>query len=416
MALELPITTALVSHSQNAAVQTAAMLMLGGLAIWIESPVIDLLATSTTLSKTPRDFATISRFTWWLMAWCTLLHAAIALTPLYDIVSKTILGVPADVAEAARIPMAITIPWSAFIGWRRYLQGILIRFGRTRIIGWGTGVRVFTMALASLLLFRFSSLTGVEMAAVALVSSVTAEALFIHWASRETIARNLRPGTGAEEPGAPISMKRLAAFHMPLTATTMTFMLSLPLVSAAIARSPDGVAAMAAWQVATSLAFLHRTVVFALPEPVIALYKGPHTAERLARFCGMVGIGASALIAVLWLMGLDGLFFANVLGAEPDIVRLASLAYLASIALPFIGSVQSYLRGMLTAHHFTVARFAAVIVSTCVLIAFLVLGVVSRWPGIVVAAIAVTASALAEMSSLVVAWRIANRRMALAGA
>lgn len=416
MALELPITTALVSHSPDAAIQTAAMLMLGGLAIWIESPVIDLLATSTTLSKTPRDFATISRFTWWLMIWCTLLHAAIALTPLYDVVSKTILGVPAEVAEAARIPMAIMIPWSAFIGWRRYLQGILIRFGRTRLIGWGTGVRVFTMALSSWLLFVFSGLTGVEMAAIALGSSVIAEALFIHWASRETIAKHLKRKPEEVETGEAISMKRLLAFHLPLTATTMTFMLSLPLVSAAIARSPDGVFAMAAWQVATSLAFLHRTVVFALPEPVIALYKGPHTAQRLARFCGMVGLGASLLIVLLWAFGLDRLFFVKVLGAEPDIARLASLAYLASVGLPFIGSVQSYLRGMLTAHHFTVARFAAVIISTTVLLTCLVIGVVMHWPGIAVAAVAVTASGLAEMAALVVAWGMALRRLAVARA
>src|SRR6185503_5327521 len=133
----------------------------------------------------------------------------------------------------------------------------------------------------------------------------------------DTVARHLRSRVGKEETGEPISMKKLLGFHLPLTATTMTFMLSLPLVSAAIARSPDGIFAMAAWQVATSLAFLHRTVVFALPEPVIALYKGPHTAERLARFCGMVGIGASALIVVLWIFGLDRLFFEKVLGAEP---------------------------------------------------------------------------------------------------
>lgn len=410
MALELPIQTAIVSHSANAAVQAAAMLMLGGLAIWIESPVIDLLTTSTTLSKSPKNFTTISRFAWWLMAWCTLLHAAVALTPLYDIVVQTILGVTADVAGAARVPMIIMIPWSASIGWRRYLQGVLIRYGRTRLIGFGTAIRVFTMAFVSWILFQNTKLTGVEIAAIALVCSVFLEAVFIHWASRETVAEFLRVERAGEPPVQSIGIRQLLAFHMPLTATTMTFMLSLPMVSAAIARSPDGVTAMAAWMVATSLVFLHRTVVYALPEPVIALYTGLETAKILLRFCLMIGLCASLLIVALWIFGVDKVFFRFVLGADPEITQLASIAFVSCLSLPLIGAIQSYLRGMLTAHHFTVARFAAVIVSTLFLLVCLMLGVLMRWSGIAVAAFALTVSSIAETTALAVAWSVASRR------
>jgi progressive ankylosis protein len=417
MAFELPITSAVVSRSAAPEIQTAAMLMLGGLALWIESPVIDLLATSTTLTKSPRDFAVISRFVWWMMGLCTVVHAAVALTPLWGLVTLGLLGVPPEVSEAARIPMAIMIPWSAFIGWRRYLQGILIRFGRTRLVGWGTGVRVATMALASFSLFISGWLTGVEVAAVALTCSVCTEALFIHWASRETVRTYLvspsplESGRGGETTLQPersghgeLTMGRLLRFHLPLTATTATFMASLPLSSAAIARAHDGVSAMAAWQVASSLAFLHRTVVFALPEPVIALYKGPRSAVKLARFCAMVGLAGSLSIVAFALLGLDRLFFRRVVGAPESVVGIASFAYLACVLLPTLGALQSYLRGMLTAHHRTASRFSAVIVSTAVLAGVLFLGVALGWSGVVVAAAAVTLSAAAELAVLGWSW------------
>jgi hypothetical protein len=409
MALELPISTSVATRSFAPEIQSAALLMLGGLALWIESPVIDLLATSTTLTKGRRDYVVISRFAWYLMIWCTALHAAVSLTPLYDVVTGTLLGVEPEIAEAARIPMAIMIPWSAFIGWRRYLQGILIRFGRTRIISVGTAIRVGTMAGFSFGLLAAGRLSGVEIAAIALVASVASESLFIHWASRQTVRERLLADAEHGDGRPPLTMRRLFAFHMPLTATTMTFMLGLPMVSAALARSHDGVLAMAAWQVATSLIFMHRTVVFALPEPVIALSNGTETNARLARFCAMVGLAASGLMFAFAAAGFDRWFFVAVLKAPPDVARAASAAYLACSALPLIGAMQSYLRGMLTSRHLTVARLAAVIVSTLVLFGSLQMGLGLAWSGVAISAASLSASALAELGVLGWFWRRALR-------
>lgn len=411
MAVELPITAAVVSRSADAIVQAAALQMVMGLALWIESPVIDLLATSTTLSRSRQSYAVISRFVWQLMAVTAVVHALIALTPLYDAITKGLLGIPDPVAEAARIPMAILIPWSPFIGWRRYLQGILIRFGRTKLVGWGTGVRVCTMAIVSVALFSLRSLSGMTIAAIALVCSVAAEAFFIHWASRATIRERLI--LSGDDPHEPIlEPRRLLKFHLPLTATTMTFMASLPLTSAAVARSPDSVVALAAWQVATSVAFLHRCVVFALPEPIIALQNGPVTSQRLARFCLMVGAAAALSIPIFVTFGLDRMFFEHVLKAPPETWAMASAGYLATMMVPFVGALQGYLRGMLTAGHRTAARLSAVLSSTAVLVVILQIGVGLRWPGVWVAAAGLTGSAIAEFGALAWSWRRARSQLA----
>lgn len=408
MAMEAPITTAITSRSSEPRVQTAGLLLMMGMALFIESPVIDLLATSTTLNKSRRDFLVIRRFALWLMALCTVAHVGFCVTPLYGWITLDVLGIPAPVAEATRIPMLVMAPWSAAIGWRRFLQGLLIRNGRTRLIGVGTAIRVGTIAGTGFGLAYGTDWSGLTVAAAALGISVTAEAVYIHFAAMETLRE--RYGDGSDETlSSGVDLPKLLRFHLPLTATTLVFMTSLPVVGAALARTPNAVLAMAAWHAATSIIFLHRTVVFALPEPIIALYRGPKSAQKLSRFCLMVGLAASASMPILALLHLDRFVLGTLYDAPPDVTAEASFAYILCMSLPFIGAVQSYLRGMLTAHHLTVARLGAILVYTAVLISFLALGVSLKWPGVWVAAAATTGAALAEVGVLTYSWLRAKR-------
>jgi progressive ankylosis protein len=406
MAIEAPISISVISRLPDAKVNTAAFLILMSLAIWIESPVIDLLSTSTTLAKSRRSYTVLSRFVWWLIAWVTLVHGLIAFTPLYGVVTEGILGVPPEVSQAARPGMMILLLWSAFIGWRRYLQGILIRFGQTRLVGLGTGVRVSTMALSSVALFYGTRLSSITIAAIALMLSVAAEAMFAHWASRRVISKNL---TAAPEEGPELSIPKLAKFHLPLTATTMVMLMGGPVVSAALARTPDAVLSLAAWQVGATLLFLMRTIVFALPEVVITLYRDAATARTLSRFCAGVGLGASAVVLLLSLTGADTAFFLGVLKTKPEVATVAHVAFLAGCLTPFVGALQSYVRGMLTAHHLTASRLLAVLVSMAVLIAGLWIGIELKGTGVVVAGVALTVALFAELGILAWFWRRGHR-------
>jgi hypothetical protein len=195
------------------------------------------------------------------------------------------------------------------------------------------------------------------------------------------------------------------AFHLPLTATTAVMMLGSPIVGAALARAPQSILSLAAWQVAQSLLWLHRTVVFALPEVVITLYRDASSALMLRRFSLSVGLVSSVLVGVVTLLGLDTWFFTVVLQESPKVAAAARIAYLAGALLPFVGAMQSYVRGMLTAHHLTLARFGAVLVSLGCAAFFLWLTVVVGIAGVVSAAIALTISLIAELAFLIYAWR-----------
>ena len=402
MGLEGPVCEGVINRMSRPEISAAAWPILMGLAIWIESPVIDLLSTSTTLARDRQRYEIISRFVWYLLLWVSVAHALIVLTPIYPMIAQGLLGVKPAVAVAARKGLIIMIPWSAMIGWRRYLQGILIRHGRTRSISLGTTARVITLTTTAVSLYWFTQLPSIVVAATAIIAGVAVEAALIHLLSRDVIARYFTHQTEASED--PLTMRKLISFHFPLTATTMVNLLIMPLVSAGLARTEHPVLALAGYGIASAILFLHRAVTFCLPEVVITLYRNEQSMSKLRSFSLGIGAISSLLILLLGLTGLDRILFSWIIQAKPPIAEVAHWCYLLSAAVPFVDAAQAYVRGVLTAHHLTVSRLVAVLGAIVVLIGVIILGVAMRWSGPMLAAVAVTSALLAELLVLSIAW------------
>lgn len=399
MGLDGPISVAVMSGLPDAKVNTAAFLILLSISIWIESPVIDLLSTSTTLAVNKGAVGTINRFTLWLIALVTVAHALATLTPLYWVIANTLLNVEPAVAAAVRPGLVILLPWSGLIGWRRSRQGMLIRNGRTRIIGIGTLLRVTVLLIVDIVLSRLHSLPGLSVAAFGLISSVLAEMLFIHVVSLPVV-RQIPP----DENVADLGMGRLAKFHAPLAATTMVKLVTIPIVAAGIARLADSTRSLAAYEVAWTILFLFRAIAFCLPEVVIALYKDAESRVTLRRFCLGVGAASSAVLGLLCLSRMDIKIFVDILGTRPDIAESAHWIFLACAPLPLLDASMSFVLGILTAHHLTMARMLAVFFSSVALIAAVVAGVAFHWTAPVMVGTCMGVAMVAELIVLCAAW------------
>lgn len=394
MGLEGPIIVQMIASvgiGEQRAVWLAAFNALLAISLVIESPVIDLLSTSTTLCRGKITFGAISKFSLQLMAICTVVHALVVFTPIYGWITG---HYDPAVREALHAPLMVMLPWSAAIGWRRFKQGILIRSGRTRMIGFGTAVRVGTLIAVSFVLSRSSPLSGVMIAGIALASSVTAESIFVHFAAAGAIAR-LADG---DEPLAP---RKLVSFHIPLTVTTAMVLSSNFLITQALAASADHKVSHAAYQVALAFMWLHRAVVFALPEVVITLYDHVSARPLLHRFSAIVSLSMTGLMLFWGLTGLDYQFFRTVLGQDEVIARAAHWAFLGSALLPAINGAQAYVRGVLTAMHFTKPRMTAMGVGLAVMAITLLLGLQNKTSGIVLGAAAPTLAFAAELGVLI---------------
>ncbi|MCC7433199.1 MAG: hypothetical protein IT363_00830 [Methanoregulaceae archaeon] len=395
MSAEAPISLRIISQLPDAKLHIAAFLMLMSMSLWIESPVIDLLSTSTALARDRKRFALISRFVWWVMGWCTVVHALVTLTPLYPLITLNVLRLPVAVADELRLPLAVMIPWSAMIGWRRYKQGLLIRNGHTRPVGVGTVVRMAFAATVGFSVASTAQFSGTMAVAIALMASVTSEAIFVHLVSRRVVA-----GLPEEVEGPDLSMSDLAKFHLPLTATTMLTLSAGPIVGAALARSPDSVLAMAGWQVTTTLVWMHRTIVYALPEVVITLAKDADSVRQLRRFCIGVGVFSSSLLGVLWLTRGDLAFLSGLLKTPADTAEMAHAAIILCVAFPLIGALQSFARGTLTVARMTMPRLTSVGVGMGLLFVGLGIGLAMKWPGVSIAAFAMNVALIGELAAL----------------
>ncbi|MCB0826448.1 MAG: hypothetical protein KDC26_09680 [Armatimonadetes bacterium] len=399
MAIEAPTSMAVLGLKPNITVNNAAMLLLFAIAIFIESPVIDLLSTSTTLGTTRERWQSLSQFAWFMMGVVTITHAGVMFTPLYDAVVELMKAKP-EVADAAKLPLQIMTPWSALVGWRRYLQGIMIKQGVTRPISVGTLVRVLMIALVGFGLAFTTQLNGLVIVAIGLICSVGSEAMFIHFASRPVIAKL------PSDPDSHMSVKQLSAFHFPLTASTMLMLTTPVIIASALNRAPSPLIASAAWQVAGSLIWIFRSMTFALPEAVISLYDPGAGKKLLLRFCMIVGGVLSLTMIVFHFAGIDYLVFRHIYNAESEPAQMAKIAILSCVAMPIVNALMSYYRGALTAHHITWARIIGIAVGLVSLLVGLGVGIKLGWLGVIYAGIGSTFAVLMEATALGVCYRI----------
>lgn len=413
MALEQPVALSAINRLSEATVQVAAYNAAFALAIFIESPVIDLLTTSNALGWHRQAYAKLSQFTWWIIGGVTAVHALVTFTPLWGIITMDLMGLTPRISEAAWGAMVAMLPWSGLIGWRRYLHGMMVRHGITRPIGFGTFLRIIAVVAVAAGLLAHGGVEGATVGGIALVAGVLVEAVYIQIVSRKLIrekySSDLRDGLDSRSSG-DLTMGKLLRFHMPLTLSTAMVMLVPTMVVGSLARAENSLMVLAAWPAAMSIAMLFRGMMFSASEVVVALQKDDQTARDLFRFCLWSGFVLSLVVASIALSGLGEWVYTHVLGLDPELIPLANTGLLLLAVLPFIQGWTAYARGMLTVAHLTVVRIWAVMVSLGFAVVALNIGLQLGWPGVVVGWFGLTMSLVGEGLVLAWAWRSVRSR------
>lgn len=411
MGMEMPFVNALLARLTESERMIAAFGIVGSLSITIESPVIMLLATSTALARSAQNYRMLRRFTQHLMLITTLVHALVSFTPLFDVVVRSWMGVPPGLLQPIRLGMQLMLPWSAAIAWRRFKQGVLIRYGQTRFVGQGTIVRLLTSAgLAALLALASHAwhFPGIIVGTVALSIGVCVEAAYAHWAARRLIREKLGVALSTESE---LTYRALVQFHAPLAASTLLFLLTQPMVSAALARLPNPEAMLAAWPVASGLLFITRSPVLALPEVIIALLaNGEQAKAALRQFALTMGVVCSVVVAVFGFTPLGHIYFREVIGVSENLAALTQVGIQMAVLLPMLMSLQSWFRGLLTAHKATGFITVSMFANLVTMAAALGVGVYLQAPGVLLAAVALTLATSAETAIL---WLATSRPMGI---
>jgi hypothetical protein len=328
MGLELPAVSAVVSRLADPQINLAAYGVVFALSMIIESPIIMLLAASTALSRDWDSYLKVRRFMMQAGASLTALHVAIAFTPFYDFVFGTLIGAPKEIIEPARWGLMIMTPWTWSIAYRRFHQGVLIRFGHSNAVGVGTVVRLSANIAVLAIGYLMGTVPGIVVATAAVSTGVMSEALFVGLRVRPLLQR-LRQ---IAPEGDPLTLRSFLRFYIPLALTSLLTLLVQPIGSAALSRMPGALESLAVWPVVSGLLFLLRSTGIAYNEVVVALLGEPRAEESLRRFAQILALVLTAILlliaatplASLWFEGLSGLPpVVSQAGADELVVRAA---------------------------------------------------------------------------------------------
>lgn len=394
MGLELPAVSAVVARLPEPQINLAAYGVVFALSMIIESPIIMLLAASTALSRDWDSYLKVRRFMMQAGAFLTALHVVIAFTPLYYVVVVDLIGAPSEIIEPARWGLMLMTPWTWSIAYRRFNQGVLIRFGHSEIVGLGTVVRLSANILVLSVGYITGAVPGIVVATSAVSMGVMSEAFFVGLRVRPLLRRLQKIAPDGE----PLTLKSFLKFYIPLAMTSLLTLLVQPIGSAAISRMPGALESLAVWPVVSGLLFLLRSTGIAYNEVVVALLGEPKAQENLRRFATILSLSLTAILVLIAATPLAGLWFRGLSGLPPALANLAQSSLWLAVLLPAFSVWQSWYQGSLVyarqTRGVTEAMALSLLVSSAILGAGVLWGQVT---GLYIAQAAFTIGGLAQM-------------------
>ncbi len=345
MGTELPALSAVVARMPNPKINLAAY---GGVvfpvALIIESPVIMLLAASTALSKDTASYRKLSRFMLVSAVLLTLLHVLLAFTPLYDLVIVRLLNPPPEIIDSARVGLMLMTPWTGAIAYRRFQQGVMIRFGRSDVVGAGTLVRLAADLGTLLLGYHLRAwVPGIVAATLAVSAGVLSEAVYAGARVRPILRGPMRQAPPVE----PLTWRAFGAFYLPLVFTSLLTMLWQPIGSAALSRMPRALDSLAVWPVVSGLVFMLRSFGVAYNEVVVALLDEARSSPALRRFTALLSGAVTAIHLLIAFTPLALLWFGRLSALPAELLPLAILGFRLAVPLPVFNALQSWYQGAL---------------------------------------------------------------------
>ena len=403
MTIESPIIQGVISRKPDSETQLAAFGLLFTLQILIETPIIMLLATSNALSRDRQSFRLLWRFMMCLNLLITLVALLMAFTPLLDLYLGGLLHIPAHIIEATRPGMQIMVLWGAFIGFRRFHQGIIIRFGNTRHVGFGTVMRVLVSGGTALALGAVTNMAGAAIGGAALMLAVVAEALYIWRVARPNVASLLATPLRAGQRA--LTYSKAIHFHLPLAITSLLTMLVHPAIERGLASTSAAEQSLAAWPVVFSILLIMRSGGMAYQEVVLSLNESESHHRTLRIFTMRLGGSLSLFMLVFSFTPLIHVYLTSILGVPAHLHSLIIVGAQIGVLLPLLTTLHSYFRALLMLSYRTSAIYQAIVLGF-VLTALVVWGGIALgMEGILAAALGLTLGHLVELAYLYFAYR-----------
>lgn len=373
MAVEGPALSAVVARMADPKIHLASY----GSIVWplvliIEAPILMLLAASTALSKDWPSYVKMRRFMMRLSAALTAIHVLVAFTPLSRFVIGTLIGAPAEIVEPAALGLKIMTPFAWAVAYRRFHQGVLIRFGYSRSVGLGTLLRLLADGLVLAAGYAIGDVPGTAVASAAITAGVLVEAAFVGLRVQPILNGRLRLARPVEPP---LTLRGFVDFYIPLAMTSLLALLMTPIGSAGQSRMPNALESLAAWPVVSGLVFMFRSTATAYNEVVVALLDEPGAWRNLRRFTGLLVALVTGIMLLIAATPLSDFWFRTLSGLSPSLADLAHRSLWFALPLPALNAAYSWYQGAIVHSRHTRGITEAVVLYLVLTSALLAVGV-----------------------------------------
>lgn len=382
MASEGPFLAAIIARLPDPTYNLAAHGVTFALAILIEAPVIMLMSAATSVVKDRISFLKLRNFSRALCLGTTGVLLVVLIPGVYDVLIDDLMGVPDQVADLTYGALWFMLPWPAAIGYRRFLQGVLIRSGKTGLVAYGTVIRLCAMVLAALFGYFVLEIPGAWVGALSLATGVVTEAVAARIMAARTV-RSILDGEIDKGPPRDISYLEIARFYYPLALTSLIGLTVQPLLTFFMGRSVAPVESLAVFPVVHSLSFFFRSMGLAYQDTAIALMgeRFEHFPE-LKTFGMALGAATTLGLALVAFTPLSDVYFIGISGLSPELAAFALTPTRVIVLLPAMSVLLSMQRAIMverrTTQHITVASAAEVLT---VAVAFSIFGFGLDWVG-----------------------------------
>ncbi len=371
MSVEGPYISAIIARMADPKYNLAAYGVSFSIALILEAPIIMMMSASTALVEDKLSFRKLRNFTFLLNLILTLLFLLILVPSIYNFLALDLINLPVEVAELTRKSLFILLPWPAAIGYRRFYQGVLIKYNMTKKVAYGTIIRLAAMSITAFLLYSFSAFEGAVVGAFALSAGVVSEAL----ASRLMTSGILRHINDPDEGSSndQLTYRRIASFYYPLALTSLLSLGVHPIVTFFMGQSRMSLESLAVLPVINALVFIFRSIGLSFQEVVIALMGDRfENYRRLRNFAFSAGLSVVAILGFIAFTPAADFWFHTVSGLSPEMTEFAKLPLRIIAVIPGLTVLISFQRSVLVYSRITspITLATAIEVTMIILVLF----------------------------------------------
>ncbi len=351
MSVEGPFLAAVIARMVEPKFNLAAYGVAFSFALIIEAPIILIMSAATALVKEKHSFFKLRNFTYSINIIITVVMLLFLIPPIFYFVVEGLIGLPKNVADLTYIATIVLLPWPGAIGYRRFYQGILIRYNHTRKVAYGTVIRLTSMAITALGFYLFTNVPGVVVGAAALSVAVIVEAIASKFMSIKIVRKIKLEET---EEGKALTYSDIYKFYYPLALTSILTLGVHPMVTFFIGQSRFPLESLAVLPVINSLVFIFRSIGLSFQEVVIALMGEDKSGYKpLKKFATILASVVFVSLAIIAFTPISTFWFSTVSGLTKELTEFAKVPLMIIILMPVMTVIINFQRGTLVSSKIT---------------------------------------------------------------